>query len=73
MTVVSEGLLLNSKYILKWVARRRVFKLSSHSHLLCCLPCGLTVIHLRLFDRKKSLGAVSSLWTLVDEIHKRRE
>ena len=32
MTVMSEGLLLNSK-ILKWVARRRVFKLSSHSYL----------------------------------------
>ena len=33
MTVMSEGLLLNSK-ILKSVARRRVFKLSSHSYLL---------------------------------------
>ena len=43
--------------LLKWVARRRVLKPSSHSHLLYCLPCGLTVIHLRLCDRKKSLGA----------------
>ena len=43
--------------LLKWVARSRVLKPSSHSHLLYCLPCGLTVIHLRLCDRKKSLGA----------------
>ena len=43
--------------LLKWVARSRVLKPSSHSHLLYCLPCGLTVIHLRLCDRKTSLGA----------------
>ena len=33
MTVMSEGLLLNSKYI-KMGCGERVFKLSSHSHLL---------------------------------------
>ena len=33
MTVISEGLLLNSKYI-KMGREERVFKLSSHSHLL---------------------------------------
>ena len=33
MTVMSEGLLINSK-ILKWVARRGVFKLYSHSYFL---------------------------------------
>ena len=33
MTVMSEGLLLNSKYI-EVGREERVFKLSSHSHLL---------------------------------------
>ena len=33
MTEMSEGLLLNSKYI-KMGREERVFKLSSHSHLL---------------------------------------
>ena len=61
MTVMSEGLLLNSKYI-KMGREERVFKLSSSFpfvKLSSCkrLPCGLTVIHLRLCDRKKSLGA----------------
>ena len=71
MTVISEGLLLNLKYI-KMGREEEVFNLSSHSYMYC-LPCGLTVIHLRLCDRKKSLGAFSSLWTLVDKIHICRE
>ena len=47
MTVISEGLLLN---ILKWVARRRVFKLFSHSHLLYCLPMWFNGYPFKLFD-----------------------
>ena len=57
MTVISEGLLLNSKYI---KMGREEGGVSSFSHTATpgkCLPCGLTVIHLRLCDRKKSLGA----------------
>ena len=59
MTVISEGLLLNSKYIKmdRELSKSGVFKLSSHSHPLYCLPCGLMVIHLRLCDRMNSLGA----------------
>ena len=57
MTVMSEGLLLNSKYI-KMGRARRGFSSFPHTANSCkCLPCGLTVIHLRLCDRKKSLGA----------------
>ena len=57
MTVMSEGLLLNSKYI-KMGREEGAFKLSPHTATSCkCLPCGLTVINLRLCDRKKSLGA----------------
>ena len=57
MTVMSEGLLLNSN-ILKWVARGAGFSSFPHTATSCkCLPCGLTVIHLRLCDRQKSLGA----------------
>ena len=58
MTVMSEGLLLNSKYF-KMGREEGVFKLSfSHTATSCkCLPYGLTVIYLRLCDRKKSLGA----------------
>ena len=67
MTVMSERLLLKSKYnILKWVARGGGG--SSFPHTATprnCLPCGLTVIHLLLRG--------SSLWTLVDKIHIRRE
>ena len=62
--------------MLKWVARRGRGGGSSFSHTATpgkCLPCGLTVIHLRLCDRKKSLFRGSSLWTLVDKIHIRRE
>ena len=33
------------------------FSTLPHTTTACnCLPCGLTVIHLRLCDRKKSLG-----------------
>ena len=64
MTEVSESLLLNSKYI----KMGRKEGLSSFPHTATprnCLACGLTVIHLRLRG--------SSLWTLVDKIHIRRE
>ena len=57
MTVMSEGLLLNSKYT-QMGSRGGGFLSFSHIASSCkCLPCGLTVIHLRLCDRKKSLGA----------------
>ena len=57
MTVVSEGLLLHSKYI-KMLRAMRGFSSFPHTVTSCkCLSCGLTVIHLRLCDRKKSLGA----------------
>ena len=63
MTVISEGLLLNSKYI-KMGREEGGFQAfltpPKNRPLPCmpgkCLPCSLTVIHLRLFDRKKSLG-----------------
>ena len=64
MTVMSEGLLLNSKYILIQTGREEggpVFKLYSTATSCKCLPCGLTVIHLRLCDRKKSLGTSQNL------------
>ena len=59
MTVMSERLLLNSKYI-KMGREEGGGGVSSFSRTATpckCLPCGLTVIHLRLCDRKKSLGA----------------
>ena len=43
MTVISEGLLLNSKYI-KMSREERVFKLSSHSHLLLSIYGFATVM-----------------------------
>ena len=43
MTVMSEGLLLNSKYI-KMGREERVFKLSSHSHLLLSIYGFATVM-----------------------------
>ena len=56
MTVMSEGLLLNSKYIK--MGREEGFSSFPHTATSCkCLPCGLMVIHLRLCDRKESLGA----------------
>ena len=56
MTVTSEGLPLNSKYI-KMGREEGGFPSFPHTATPCnCLPCGLTVIHLRLCD--------SSLWTL---------
>ena len=56
MTVMSEGLHLNSKYIK--MGRRRGFSSFRHTATSCKrLPCGLTVIHLRLCDRVESLGA----------------
>ena len=67
MTVMSEGLLLKSKYI-KMGRAEGGWGVSSFPHTATprnCLACGLTVIHLRLRD--------SSLWTLVDKIHIRRE
>ena len=57
MTVTSEGLLLNSKYI-KMGREEGGFLSFRHTATSSKgLPCGLTVIHLRLCDRKKSLGA----------------
>ena len=50
MTVMSEGLFLNSKYI-KTGCEEGGFQ------AFLTQPCGLTVIHVRLGDRKKSLGA----------------
>ena len=56
MTVMSEDLLLNSKYIQNG-SRGGGFSSFTHTATSCkCLPCGLTVIHLRLCDHKKSLG-----------------
>ena len=54
MTVMSEGLLLNSKYI-KMGCEEGGFQafLTQPPLLIVCHA----VIHLRLFDRKKSLGA----------------
>ena len=52
MTVMSEGLLLNSKYI-KMGLEEGVFKLSSHNHLL------LAVIHLRFCDGLKRRCSIS--------------
>ena len=56
MTVMSEGLLL-TQTILKWVARSRgggggVSSFPYTATSCDCLPCGLTVIHLQLCDRK---------------------
>ena len=58
MTVTSEGLLLNSKYIKMGRKEGGFQALLTQLATSCkCLLCGLTVIHLRLCDRKKSLGA----------------
>ena len=58
MTVMGEGLLLNSKYIQMGREEGGFQALLTQPATSCkCLPCGLTVIHLRLCDRKKSLGA----------------
>ena len=60
MTVMSEGLLLKSKYNMG----REEGGGSSFPHTATprnCLPCGLTVIHLRLCHPKKSLGARTKL------------
>ena len=57
MTVTSEGLLLNSKYIKMGREEGGFQAFLTQPPLVKCLPCGLTVIHLRLCDRKKSLGA----------------
>ena len=58
MTVMSEGLLLNSKYIKMGREEGGFQALLTKPATSCkCLPCDLTVIHLRLCDRKKSLGA----------------
>ena len=55
MTVMSEGLLLNSNYIKMGREKRGEGGVSSflYTATSCdCLPCGLTVIHLQLCDRK---------------------
>ena len=58
MTVMSEGLLLNSKYIQMGREEGGFQALLTQPATSCkCLPCSLTVIHLRLCDRKKSLRA----------------
>ena len=58
MTVMSEGLLLNSKYIKMGREEGGFQALLTQPATSCkCSPCDLTVIHLRLCDRKKSLGA----------------
>ena len=58
MTVMSEGWLLNSKYIQMGREDGGFQALLTQPATSCkCLRCGLTVIHLRLCDRKKSLGA----------------
>ena len=54
MTVMSEGLLLNSNYI-KMGLEKRGGRVSSFPYTATscnCLPCGLTVIHLQLCDCK---------------------
>ena len=60
MTIISEGLLLNSKYIPMGREEGDSLQpfLTQPPQPCNCLPCGLTVIHLRLCDRKpmKSLG-----------------
>ena len=57
MTVMSECLLLNSKHI-KMGREEGGFSSFTHTATSCkYLPCGLTVIHLRLCDRKDSLRA----------------
>ena len=49
MTVMSEGLILNSKYIKMGREEGGSQAFISHTATPCkCLPCGLTVIHLRL-------------------------
>ena len=65
MPVMSEGLLLNSKYIK--MGRGRGFSSFRHTATSCkCLPCGLTVIHLRLCDREEEEELRgSSLWTWI--------
>ena len=56
MTVTSEGLLLNS--LIKMGREEGGFQaLLTQLLLINFFPCGLTVIHLRLCDHKKSLGA----------------
>ena len=63
MTIMSEGLPLNSKYIKIGLEEEggRVSQAFINSHLLYLFQCHafnlLTVIHLRLCDRKNSLGA----------------
>ena len=52
MTVMSEGLLLNSNFI-KMGREKRGGSSFPHTAPSCnCLPCGLTVIHLWVCDRK---------------------
>ena len=60
MTVMSEGLLLKSKYI-KMGRAEGGWGVSSFPHTATprnCLPSRLTVIHLRPCHPKKSLGAL---------------
>ena len=61
MTVMSEGLVLNSNYIkMGWGCEKRGGgggggSVSSFPYIATscdCLPCGLTVIHLQLCDCK---------------------
>ena len=76
MTVISEGLLLNSKYIYIKVGRKEegFQAFLTQPPVVLFAMRSVTVIDLRLCDRKKSLHCrCSSLWTLVDKIHIRRE
>ena len=60
MTVMSEGLVLNSNYIKMGREKRGrggggggcVSSFPYTATCCDCLPCGLTVIHLQLCDRK---------------------
>ena len=53
MTVMSEGLLLNSNYIKMGRENGGGGSSFPHTATSCnCLPCGLTAIHLRPCDRK---------------------
>ena len=57
ITVISEGLLLNSKYIKMGREKGGFQTFLTQPPLVIVCHAVSTVIHLRLCDRKKSLGA----------------
>ena len=61
MTVMSEGLLLNSKYIKMGREEGGFQAFLTQPPLVIFLPCGLTVIHLRFCDRQYTILVKFSL------------